>query len=127
MEIIRKRFDLPPIGTEGQIYKKTFELDNNSRRLLGILVTSDLDNLLFSRGTIGLELNGHELTPEDFHAKHLMSGLGVRPDHRYLSLDLNVGNLQMKATFKDNAHPTVSYSAYNVSIYCLIEIDHAND
>lgn len=124
MKTVYKRYDLPEITNEAQEEKKTFELDANSVRLVGMAMTSNNDNLLFNRGTVGLELNGHEITPDEFHAKFLMSGLSVKPDSRFLSTDLSVGNLQLKVTYKDNAHPTVVHSNYKPYLYCLVEIDH---
>ena len=117
-----KRYDLTDISTEGNTYKDSFELDAHSKRVIGLLVTSNNDNLLFNRGTIGIKLNGKEITPDEYHAKLLMSGLSVAPDHRYLSTDLEVGNLVLKTEYKDNAHPTVVFSAYKVYLYVLVEL-----
>ena len=124
MKTVYKRFDLPVITSEGQEEKKAFELDNNSIRLVGVAMTANNDNLLFNRGTVGIELNGHEITPDEFHAKLLMSGLSVPPDKRFLSTSLETGNQTLKVTYKDNPHPTVAHSNYVPYLYCLVEIDH---
>ena len=70
-------------------------------------------------------LNGEEVIPEGYHGKLLMSGLGVAPDDRYLTLDLDPGNKVLKVVYIDFDNPLVTFANYNVSVY--IEMELAED
>ena len=120
--LLRKRHDLA-ITTALMTVREEFELDKHSKRVLGILVTADRDEMTFHRGTIGVILSGEEVIPEGHHTKLLMSGLGVAPDERFLSLDLLPGNGALKVAYTDNTHSVQPFAAHSVHVYLLIEID----
>jgi hypothetical protein len=120
--LLRKRFDLD-ITTPLLTVREEFELDKHSKRVVGILVTSDRDEMIFHRGTIGVILSGEEVIPDGHHTKLLLSGLGVAPDERFLSLDLLPGNGVLKVAYTDNIHLAQAFVAHSVHVYLLIEID----
>ena len=120
--LLRKRYDLD-ITTALSTVRDEFELEKHALKVLGILVTADRDEMIFHRGTIGVILSGEEVIPDGHHTKLLMSGLGVAPDERFLSLDLLPGNGVLKVAYTDNAHGVQSFAAHSVHIYLLIEID----
>jgi hypothetical protein len=120
--LLRKRYDLH-VTTALSTVREEFELDKHSRKVLGILVTSDRDEMTFHRGTVGVTLSGEELIPSGHHAKLLMSGLGVAPDDRFLSLDVLPGNGVLKVEYTDNAHPFQAFAPHIVHVYVLSEID----
>ena len=124
MPLTRKRFDLQ-VTTALSTVSDTAELDKHSQRVLGILVTSDNDEMIFSRGTLGVILSGEEVIPSGHHAKLLMSGLGVAPDERFLPLDLLPGNGVLKLEYTDIAHPTLAFTSHTVHFYLLVEIGAA--
>ena len=72
---------------------------------------------------VGVILSGEEVIPDGHHTKLLMSGLGVAPDERFLSLDLLPGNGVLKVAYVDNNHAAQPFTAHAVHIYLLIEID----
>jgi hypothetical protein len=125
-KLLRKRFDLDPITASGQIAKEEFNLDKDSERVKGILFTSDRDDMLYHRGTVSVHVSGEEVIPDEYHAKLLMSGLGVAPKDRYLPLDVPPGNGVVKVAYTDNNNPVLAFSAYNVSIYLEIETNDGN-
>lgn len=118
----RRRFDLPPITTAGDISGREFELDIHAGRITGIALTADREDLAYHRGTLQLEVDGEKVIREETHARLLMSGLGVEPDRRLLSCDIPRGNGQVKVSFSDIENPVAPFSAYTVSIYLELEI-----
>lgn len=119
---LRKRFDLPTIQSATGTAKGEFELDKFTQRITGILLTSDRDEQLFHRGTIEVTLSGEEIVPDGYHAKLLMSGLGVAPKDRFLPLDLPPGNGMVKITYTDTINAGATFSPYQVFVYLETEI-----
>ncbi|MEM0998423.1 MAG: hypothetical protein AAGN35_15290 [Bacteroidota bacterium] len=116
-KIQRRRYDLEAFTSPTQTVKEDFELDKHVTRVRGILLTSDRDDQLYHRATVQILINGEEVIPDEYHAKLLMSGLGVAPKDRYLPLDLEPGNGIVKVAVTDNENPALAFSAYTVSVY----------
>jgi hypothetical protein len=117
----RKRFDLDTIASSGMVAKEDFSLDKHTERVKGILLTADRDDMLYYRGTLQVLINGEEVIPDAYHAKLLMSGLGVAPKDRYFPLDLDPGNGIVKVAYTDTNNPALAHAPYNVSVYLEIE------
>ncbi len=115
--IQRRRYDLDTFTGGGTTVKADFELDKHVTRVKGILLTSDRDDQLYHRATVQVLINGEEVIPDEYHAKLLMSGLGVAPKDRYLPLDLEPGNGIVKVVVADNENPALAFSSYTVSVY----------
>ena len=124
---LRKRFDLPGITFANATAKETYELEKHTTRLTGLLLTADRDDMLFHRGTVQILINGEEVIPDNYHAKLLMSGLGVSPKDRYLPLDLPPGNGIVKVSYQDSDNPSMPFAPYNVSVYLQTEIEDETD
>jgi hypothetical protein len=122
---LRRRIDLPPVNTAGEIVREEYEIDKHATAITGILVTADRDDLLFHRGNIAVMINGEEVIPTSYHAKLLMSGLGVAPSRRYFPVDLATGNGMVKIEYTDTANPAVAFTPYRVSFY--IQYQTGND
>jgi hypothetical protein len=112
------------VDTEGQPLNKKFDLDKNVKLVHAILLSSNMPNLLFYRGSQRIEISGDEIFPEDFESKILMSGMSVPPDQKYRSLGNGVlaGNGEVKVQFKDTANPNAPFAAYKVSIILQCEM-----
>lgn len=120
---IKKRFSFL-VDTPNQGYSKKFELDKNVRAVRGILLSTDLPNLLFYRGSQKIELSGEELFPDDWESKLIMSGIGIAPDEKFYNLGDGylAGNGELKIQFKDTANALAPFAPYNVAIYLLCEM-----
>lgn len=116
--VIKERFDIP-ITEEGQPVKMDFQLDKHARFLLGLLITSDRDDMLFYRGTQKISIGGVELFPDKFESKLLMTGLNVPPDCRMVTIgEIPTGNGKLEVWFQDNSHPLITaFENYRVTIY----------
>ena len=121
-ETIRKRFDVS-VSSSGELVKGDFELDKNVTGITGALLTADLEAKLYHRGTFRLLIGGEEIFPDGYHAKLLMSGLGVDPSNRYHFLNFDPGNGVVRLEVTDNTHPTEAFSAYTVSMYLQLEVE----
>lgn len=120
MKIIRKRFDIP-VAASGDKVKKDFELEKTIKRITGLLVTSDRDDMLFYRGSQKIEINGREVFPEDYESKLLMSGISLQPNKRYFEADIEAGNGIVSVTYQDTDHPAATFTAYRISLYIQAE------
>jgi len=122
--LIKERFDLQ-ITAEDESFKGEFELDKNAKYLLGIIVTSDRDDLLFYRGSQKIQLNDTELFPEGFESKLLMSGLNVAPDDRMITLgELPTGNGRLDVLYTDKSHMfATSWAPYRLTIYTFSVVE----
>ena len=123
MKIQRNRYDLDPLASPNATVKEEIELDKHAVRLKGIMLTADREDKLYHRGVVSVSVGGEEVVSEDYHARLLMSGLGVAPENRFLPLDVDLGNGVVKVVCKDKDHPTITHQPYNVSVYLELEYD----
>lgn len=122
MGIIRKRFNLL-VKEEGKAFTEKFELDKTAKSILGIVVTSDREDLVFYRGTQKIEINGKEHFPEDYESKLLMMSLNIPPDYRYKDMkNTEPGNGIITFTYTDIKHPLLRFEPYRVSLYVEYEV-----
>lgn len=105
-------------------YTKKFDLDKNVKLVHGILLSSDLPNMLFYRGSQRIEINGDELFPEDYESKLLMSGLSVPPNEKFRKLGNGVvsGNGEVKMQYKDTDNPNAGFTSYRVIVVLQCEM-----
>lgn len=115
---VKKRFEFV-VEEANKSVRKTFELDKNVRFVIGVLVTSNRDDLLYYRGTQKIEINKGEYFPEDYESKLLMSGINVPPNHRYYCFKdkVSVGDGSVKIVFTDNDDGRTKFAPYRVSLY----------
>lgn len=120
---IRKRFDLSTIDIADKTVRDEFELDKHAVLITGFVLTADLDDQLYHRGTIGITVNGEEVLPDLYHAKLVMSGLAVPPKDRYLPFAIEPGNGIIKTEFTDYTNPAQAFAEYNPSLYVEYQIE----
>jgi hypothetical protein len=121
--IIKERFDLK-ITDPNQVFKGTYELDKNANIILGLVITSDRDDLLFYRGSQKIQINDQELFPEEFESRLLMSGINVSPDDRMVSVGcIEAGNGRVEVWYKDSNHPTTRFVPYRVTFYVFSKVE----
>ena len=121
MKLIRKRFDIQ-VSAEGEEVKEDFELEKTVKKVRGIALTSDRDDLLFYRGSQKIEVAGTEVFPEGYESKMLMTGISLDPNKRYYEVDLEPGNGIVSIRFQDTAHANAPFVAYRVSLYIEAEV-----
>ena len=103
---------------------KSFELDKNIKKINGVLVTSDKDDLLYYRGTQKIEINNQEFFPENYESKLLMSGINVSPNQRYYIINTeNIGNGIVKLSYTDADDGRTAFVPYRVSLYVDCEME----
>lgn len=124
--IIKERFDLK-ITQSGEVVKGEFELDKHANELLGLVLTSDRDDLLFYRGTQKIQFNDQELFPEEFESRLLMSGINVSPNDRIVKVGKpKAGNGKLEVWYKDNNHASTRFVPYRVTLYAFSLVESEN-
>ena len=123
MDILEKRFADISITAEGQTIKEKFELDKTVKKIKGIKLTSDREDLMFYRGTQRIVINGKERFEDNYESKNLQSSLNVDVNVRYKNMhDLEPGNGIIEVDYTDNPHPLAAFANYRVSLYVEYEI-----
>ena len=122
-KIIYKKYSFQVTAAD-QPYSKKFDLDKNIKLIRGLLLSSEMPNLLFYRGSQRIEISGDELYPENFESRLLMSGLNVPPDQKYVDLGDGVfsGNGEVKITYQDTSNPLAAFQPYQVHLVLKCEI-----
>lgn len=120
---VKKRFDIN-ITVDGERVTKTFDLDKNITRILGLMMSADRDDLMYYRGEQKIEINREEIFPENYESKQLQCGINVPINQRYYSFGegLEPGNLKVTVVYKDNSAVATSFDPYRVSLYLDCEI-----
>jgi hypothetical protein len=115
--ILKERFDFK-VEQEGQNIKKEFDLDSNASYLIGIVLVSDFDELLYYRGSQRILINDKTLFPEGYESRLLMSGLNVSPNDRMVEVgEIETGNGKLEISYQDTPHTNTNFQPYRVSIY----------
>jgi len=124
-QIIKKRFDIT-VKEARSIRKEQFELDKNVSKVIGILLTSDREDLLYHRGSQKIEINNEEIVPDKYESKLLLSGLNVSPNDRFYKINNNAstGNRLLKVEYTDADDGRSSFTPYRVSVYIECEIEN---
>lgn len=123
LKVIKKRYDIQVIEANKGV-NKSFELDKNIKKINGVLVTSDKDDLLYYRGTQKIEINNQEFFPENYESKLLMSGINVSPNQRYYIINTeNIGNGIVKLSYTDADDGRTAFLPYRVSLYVDCEME----
>ncbi len=118
-----KRFDIEVTAAK-QAITKTFELDKNITVVNGVFVTSDRDELMYYRGTQGIEINKQECVPENCESKVLMFGINVGGKDRFRELNgVAPGNGAVKVTYKDNDDGRTTFEPYRFSVYFICQAE----
>jgi hypothetical protein len=124
LKYVRKRFDLK-VDQKLTSVSALFELDKDIKQILGVMLTSDREDLLYYRGTQKIEIDKVEYFPENFESKLLMCGINVTPSKRYYDLEnVSAGSGRINVLFKDNENTLASsFTPYRVSFYFLCALE----
>ncbi len=83
---VRKRFDLQ-VTVENGAVSQTFELEKSIVAIKGLLVGSNMDDMLYFRGSQRIEINREEIFPSGYESKGqvtCMSGINCPPNKKAL-------------------------------------------
>ena len=112
------------VSTANQTFKESFEVDKHAGKILGILLISDYDELLYYRGTQRIKINEMEIFPEGYESKLLMQGLNVSVNERMVKLgeDILPGNRKVEIDYTDTNHASAPFTPYKVKLYVYSEV-----
>jgi len=124
-KIIKEWVDVQ-VTAANQPFKANFEVDKHAAVIIGIAITSTLDEMIYYRGSQRITMNDMEIYPEDYETKMLMQGLNVPVDQRIIKLgeEIAPGNRKVEIEYKDTDHPLVPFQAYKVRLYVFSRIDN---
>jgi hypothetical protein len=123
LKLVIKRYDLKISDRSTQV-SALFELDKDIKQVLGVLATSDREDLLYYRGTQKIEIDKVEYFPENFESKLLMSGVNISPKRRYYELDnAPAGSGRINVLYRDNDSVLTPFVPYRVSFYFLCHVN----
>jgi hypothetical protein len=120
---VRKRFDLQITDANSRVVEM-FEMEKSITAYKGMLLTSNMDDMLYFRGSLRLDINKEEVFPEGYECKLLMSGINVSPNERYFDLkEMRAGNGQVRVESEDTDDGRTVFQAYRVSLYldCIMD------
>ncbi len=106
-------------------YTVTYELDKTIAFITGFQLTSNRDNLLYSRGTQKIEVNRMEIVPDGYESKQLYSTANVAVNERFFRRGgrVPVGNGQVKFSYTDTSDASASFEPYRVrlTLDCIVK------
>jgi hypothetical protein len=113
------------VTAQNKTFSVTYELDKTVAFIKGFQLTSDKDAILYSRGTIKIEVNKQEVVPEGYEAKQLYSSPNVAVNERFFIRGgrVPVGNGQVKFEYTDTQDSSVQFEPYRIRLYldCVIK------
>lgn len=116
-KILKHLFSID-VGSEGETYKGSFELDKSAHKIIGIEMSSNRDDVMFFRGTQAIRFNDEEFFPEGFETKKLMCGQNIVPHLRFYRLGMiDPGNRKVDLIYTDNANDAAGFEPYKVILY----------
>lgn len=122
-QLIYKRFDID-ITEENKRFSETFELDKNVTAVVGLLLTSDKEDIMYFRGSQKITINSEEIVPEGYESRLLMTGLNVPPNKRfYETCPIDPGNGKVSIEYQDNPDGRTWFETHRVSLYLACEIE----
>lgn len=108
-------------------YSVTYELDKTIAFVTGIKLSSNMEPLLYSRGSQKIEINRQEVIPEGYESKNLYNTANVSVNQRYLRRGGKIvaGNGQVKFEYKDTSDNITQFTPYRVRLDLDCELkDH---
>jgi len=124
-KIIKEWVDVQ-VTTANQPFKASFEVDKHAAVIIGICITSTLDEMIYYRGSQRITMNDMEIYPENYETKMLMQGLNVPVNERIIKLgeEIAPGNRKVEIEYMDTDHPLVPFQPYKVRLYVFSRIDN---
>jgi hypothetical protein len=109
----------------GDKVEESFEVDKHASKIIGILLTTDYDDVMYFRGSQKISINEKEIYPEGYESKALMQGINVAVNDRIIKLgeELDPGNRKVSLEYQDTEHPTAGFTPYRVRLYVFSRID----
>jgi hypothetical protein len=106
------------VTTADQLYSVTYELDKTIGFVTGLKVSSNREPLLYSRGSLKVEINRQEVIPEGYESKNLYNTANVSVNDRYLRRGgkITAGNGQVKFEYKDTSDSLAPFEPYRVRL-----------
>lgn len=111
-----KDFDVE-ITTAGQSVKKTFELDKSMKTVTHYTVLSNREDLMYYRGSFGLEINKDEVVAEGYSVKKIFCWPSVAADLRLKTIGRReTGSGLINFQYSDKSDGLTTFAPYTVTL-----------
>lgn len=111
-----KDFDVQ-VTQAGQSIKQGFELDKTMKTVTHFTILSNREDLLYYRGTFGLDINKEEVIAEGYSAKKVVCWPSVPADLRLKCIgSMETGSGVIKFYYKDSNDGVTTFSPYTVTL-----------
>jgi hypothetical protein len=115
-KLFSKDFEVQ-ISAAGQSVKKIFELDKSMKTVTHYTILSNREDLLYYRGSFGLEINKDEIVAEGYSVKKVVCWPSVPADSRLKSIGkLEVGSGLINFQYSDTADGLTTFQPYTVTL-----------
>lgn len=113
------------ITSANQHIKDKIEVDKHAAAIIGIALTSNLDEMLYYRGSQRIVISEKEIYPEGYESKMLMQGINVAVNDRLIKLgeEIAPGNRVVELDYTDTNHASALFTPYKVRLYVFSRID----
>lgn len=109
-------FDIS-VTQAGQSIKQTFELDKTIKTVTHFTILSNREDLLYYRGSFGLDINKEEVIAEGYSVKKVICWPSVPADLRLKCIgSMEIGSGLVKFTYKDNNDGISTFQPYIVTL-----------
>lgn len=114
------------VAVSGETVTTTEQLDKSIKNVTSILLTSNYEDLLYTRGTLRLEVNKEEVFPDNTDSKRFTTSFNVPSNQKpyKFSTPLRSGNGIVKVTYVDVPDGRTVFAPYwvKVSLECENEL-----
>lgn len=112
------------VSDANQTLNLVFPMNKNIRVVTGILITADIEEVIYYRGKQRIEIGGKEIFPAKYETKLLMTSLNISPNDKFFDLvGVKPGDGNLKIAYTDVANPRFNLIACTVSVYIKSEIE----
>lgn len=113
------------ITAANQRVKDKIEVDKHAAAIIGVALTSNLDEMLYYRGSQRIVINEKEIYPEGYESKMLMQGINVPANDRIIRLgeEIAPGNRVVELDYTDANHVAALFTPYKVRLYVFSRIE----
>ena len=105
------------ITTAGQSIKQNFELDKTMKTVTHFTILSNREDLLYYRGSFGLDINKEEVITEGYSVKKVVCWPSVPADLRLKCIGaMEAGSGVIKFQYSDTPDGLTTFQPYTVTL-----------
>jgi hypothetical protein len=115
-------FDIQQNGT----IRRDIEIQSNVKAITGLQISSNRDDLIYQRGSMGLTISNIEITPDNTPDRLFMSGIGVPPNQKPYSIGkflMDGTNRQLRISLTDEDVVGTDWADHKLKLTLDVELE----